>query len=730
MTVTEPMVDRLRVARFVGAFGRYETLPVKWEEDCLWIDLERRFPADCWVTVQMRNPSRGRIGRFLLDAVVAGPGDDVVRNLPQIAQSHDHFGWTGRLPEAVLGLRLTPLSKDLPIAITDLSVRRRSRSSLLVEAFLHEPVLSLRALYWRCLGLKVRARGILARALTRRGESTYSEWVRQFDTLSDSERQLIRTKVEEWSAPPIISLVMPVYDPAPAVLEAALCSMKGQLYPHWELCIVDDASRDPAVPRLLRRYADADPRIRLSSRTENGHIAQATNDAIAMAQGSHIAFLDHDDVLAETALYHVAGALRADPTLELIYTDEDKIDARGRRFDPHFKSDYNRELLYGQNYINHLMVVRGETLRAVGGLRPGFEGSQDHDLLLRLSLQLDPTQVLHIPKVLYHWRAAAGSGTFSDRALAKAEAARLRALSEVAAQMGGSAERGPLGFNRLVRPMPQPSPLVSVIIPTRDRAELLTIVLKGLFEKTNYEPIEVVVVDNDSREQTTRDLFALYAADPRLTVVSAPGPFNFSDLSNRGARAAAGRVLLFLNNDIEVMDGGWLRELVSIAIDPAVGAVGAKLLYPDGTLQHGGIVLGIGGVAGHSHLGVPGDDPGYFARMTLAQEVSGVTGACLAMRADVFAQVGGFDAEHLAVAFNDVDLCLRVRQAGYRIVWTPHACLIHHESKSRGPEDTVEKKARFAAEVRVMRDRWKSQLDTDPYYNPNLSRISAHFRPG
>ncbi|MFY9294245.1 MAG: glycosyltransferase family 2 protein, partial [Methylorubrum rhodinum] len=296
------------------------------------------------------------------------------------------------------------------------------------------------------------------------------------------------------------------------------------------------------------------------------------------------------------------------------------------------------------------------------------------------------------------------------------------------ARRGARAERGPQGFNRLVRPLPEPAPLVSVVIPTRDRAELLAVALDGLFSGTDYPALEAIVVDNDSREEATAALFARYVAEPRLRVLPVPGPFNFSDLSNRGAAAARGGVLLFLNNDIAVMEPGWLAELVSIACEPDVGAVGAKLLYPDGTLQHGGIVLGIGGVAGHSHLGIAGDAPGYFARMQLTQEVSAVTGACLAIRAEVFSQVGGFDAAALAVAFNDVDLCLRLRAAGYRNVWTPFARLVHHESMSRGPEDTPEKRARFEAESRVMRERWGAELRSDPYYNPNLSRASAHFR--
>ena len=678
-----------------------------------------------WVSVTWRDAGSGGIARALLSAV---SGDGGSAALVEEPLGGDAFAWTGRLPPDVATLRLTALSRTDPFRLQDLTITRRGRLGIVARAGRRQPGLTARAVYWRLLGLKLRARGLIGQALAHRSETGYAAWIARFDRLTAADRARIRAEIAGWEAPPLISVLMPVHDPDPRVLEAAIRSVRGQLYPAWELCIADDASTDPRIPKLIARHAAEEPRIRALHRPENGHIARATNDALSLAGGAYAAFLDHDDLLSENALFEVAAALRADPALELIYSDEDKVEGRGRRFEPHFKPGYDRELLWAQNYVNHLCVVRTATLRRLGGLRPGFEGSQDHDLLLRLTEGLDAARVRHIPKVLYHWRAAAGSGTFSDRALARAEEARLRALAEVAARKGARAERGPEGFNRLARPLPEPPPLVSVVIPTRDRAELLGVVLDGLFARTDYPALDVVVVDNGSTEPATRDLFARYAAEPRLRVLPAPGPFNFSDLSNRGAAAARGTILLFLNNDIEVLEPGWLTELASIASDPEIGAVGAKLLYPDGTIQHGGIVLGIGGIAGHSHLGLPGNEPGSFARMLLSQEVSAVTGACLAVRAQVFSEVGGFDAAHLAVAFNDVDLCLRIRAAGYRIVWTPHARLVHHESKSRGAEDTPEKRARFEAESRVMRERWEPVLRADPYYNPNFSRAAAHYR--
>ncbi|AYO82234.1 glycosyltransferase family 2 protein [Methylobacterium brachiatum] len=715
---------RLPPAHLTGAGRKRRPLPVRAAADGMRIDLAGL--SGRWLEITLSNdPTEG------LDTVpgmaFAGPEGRPGPLLPQEATGGGAFTWIGRLPEGIVALRVADPAGRIPARLRRVTVRRLDRPVLVPRALLREPALALQALYWRILGKKVRARGFLGRALAHRRVTGYEAWIRAHG-YRRAERDGIAAEIAAWADPPLISVLMPVHDPDPKVLQAALASLRAQLYPHWELCVVDDASTRPAIPKILQRAAEADPRIRVLARSENGHIARATNDALGLARGVACAFMDHDDVLTEDALYEVARALRLDPDLVLIYSDEDKIDGRGRRFDPHFKSGFDRELLYAQNYINHLTVVRTDALRAVGGLRPGFEGSQDHDLLLRLTDGLDPARIRHIPRVLYHWRAAQGSGTFSDRALAKAEAARLRALDEVVAPWGGRAERGPSGFNRLIRPLPEPAPRVSAIIPTRDRAEILSVTLDGLLAGTDYPDIEVVIVDNDSREPETASLFARYRDDPRVRVVPVPGAFNFSDLSNRGAAAATGPVLLFLNNDVEVLEPGWLGELVRHAVRPEIGAVGAKLLYPDRTIQHGGIVLGIGGVAGHSHLGVPDEDPGYFCRMVIAHEVSAVTGACLAMRADVFESVGGFDAEALKVAFNDVDLCLKIRRAGYRIIWTPFAKLIHHESKSRGAEDTPEKRKRFEGEVLTMLDRWGPELRADPYYNINLSRNSAHYR--
>lgn len=681
-----------------------------------------------WVTITLRDAAGADRNTSFVMSLASGDPPKPGAPLQEEALGAGVFSWTGRLPPDVSGLRIAPLLVTEPPALTAIEIRRRGRLPLVLRGLARDPRLTLRVISWRLQGKKVRSRHFLGLAVMPRPEADYGAWRRRYARLSRAEIGRIGQEIGGWTSPPLISVLMPVYNTPATVLEAAIRSVRDQLYPHWELCIADDASSDPAVTAFLSRLAAKDERIRVVRRTENGHIARATNDALALAKGRYAAFLDHDDVLPRHALYEVARAIVADPNLILIYSDEDKIDAEGALFEPHFKTDFDRELLYCQNYLNHLTVVRMSELRALGGLRPGFEGSQDHDLMLRLTRDLDRERIRHIPKVLYHWRAGDGSGTFSDRALAQTEGARLRAVEEITAPMGARVERGPLGYNRVHWPLPDPPPRVSVVIPTRDGAELLRVALDGLFGATAYPDIEIVVVDNDSRQAETTSLLARYRGDRRFRVIEAPGPFNFSDLSNRGAAASSGSVLLFLNNDVEVIEPDWLRELVTLAVRPEIGAVGAKLLYPDGTLQHGGVVLRIGSVAGHAQLGLEAGEPGYFGRMQQTREVSAVTAACLAIRRSVFEEVGGFDAEALKIAYNDVDLCLKLRRAGYRNLWTPFARLIHHESKSRGPEDSPEKAARLRQEAVVMQTRWGSELASDPYYSPNFVPNSTNFQ--
>ena len=714
-----------KVPATLKGFGRARRLAVTDGDEGLLVDLGGL--AGRWVTITVREASAAARNTSFAMSFLSGTPAVTGPPLQDEALGGGRFSWTGRLPADVVSLRVAPLLITERPAILAIEIRPRGRIGLVLRGLARDRRQTLEAVKWRLMSKKVRSRAMLGFAVMPQPEADYAAWRRRHARMTRADRRRIAQEIAGLPSHPLISVVMPVYDPPVEVLEAAIRSVQAQLYPAWELCIADDASTDPAVPALLARLAAEDPRIRLVRRAENGHIARASNDALALATGAYAAFLDHDDVLPRDALHEVARAILDDPDLVLIYSDEDKIDRDGTLFEPHFKTDFDRELLYCQNYLNHLTVIRMAELRAVGGLRPGFEGSQDHDLVLRVTRDLDPARIRHIPSVLYHWRAGDGSGTFSDRALAQTEGARLRAVEEIVAPLGARVERGPLGYNRIRWPLPDPPPRVSVVIPTRDRAELLRVVLEGLFEATDYPDIEIVVVDNDSREPETAALLAAHRGD-RLRVVAAPGPFNFSDLSNRGAAAATGPVLLFLNNDVEVIRPDWLGELVALAIRPGIGAVGAKLLYPDGTLQHGGVVLRVGSVAGHAQLGLGAEEPGYFGRMQQTREVSAVTAACLAIRREVFDEVGGFDARDLKIAYNDVDLCLRLRRAGYRNLWTPFARLIHHESKSRGAEDTPEKAARLREEARVMQARWAPELKADPHYGPNFVPNSTNFQ--
>jgi GT2 family glycosyltransferase len=426
----------------------------------------------------------------------------------------------------------------------------------------------------------------------------------------------------------------------------------------------------------------------------------------------------------------VANVLNDHPRAQIVYSDEDKIDDAGRRFDPFFKPDFSPDLFVSQNYINHLTVHRADNIRRVGGWRKGFEGSQDYDLSLRILAGLDGQAVVHIRKVLYHWRATAGSTASSGSEKNYAYEAGLKALREHVGGKRPGARVEPiegLPYYRVVHAVPDPEPLVSLIVPTKDHAEVLRLCLDSILTKTDYPNFEVLVVDNNSTEAATFAFFKEIEADPRVRVLRYPHPFNYSAINNFAAREAKGAVLGLVNNDIEVITPGWLTEMVSHASRPEVGCVGAKLYYPNDTVQHAGIILGIGGVAGHSHKYYPRSSFGYFSRLRVCQNISAVTGACLVVRRQIFDEVAGFDAENLAVAFNDVDFCLRVRERGYLNVFTPFAELYHHESISRGTDEAPQKQQRFRREVMYMLERWHRELQHDPYYSPALTLEHENF---
>ncbi|WP_051340639.1 glycosyltransferase [Azospirillum halopraeferens] len=553
--------------------------------------------------------------------------------------------------------------------------------------------------------------------------SNYQLWLDEHHTLDDGDRRAIAARIAAMTAPPRFSVIMPVYNPPAEYLDAAIRSVRDQLYPHWELCIADDASTDPEIRRVLEAHAAAEPRVRVVFRPVNGHIAAASNSALALATGSHVAFLDHDDLFTEDALYHMAEALIRHPDAELIYSDNDTVDEHGIRFRPHFKGGWDPDLFYAQNYVTHLSVYRLDRVRAVGGLREGYEGSQDWDLTLRVVEGIRPDRIHHVPFLLYHWRAIAGSTAAGAEAKPYCVDAAVRAMTDHFARTGQAVTRvEPTTWGyRVVRPLPDPAPRVSVIVPTRDRMDFLGPCVEGVLSGTDYPDVELIVIDNGSREPETLAFLADLERTGRGRVLRDDGPFNYAALNNAAAALATGTVLCFLNNDTEPAGRGWLAEMVSQAVRPEIGAVGAKLLYRDRTVQHVGVLTGIWGIAAHYNVGLPREHPGYFCRSQLIHAASAVTGACLVTRKAVFDAVGGFDAENFHVNYNDVDLCLTIGAAGYRVLMNPYAELFHYESASRGIFLTPAKKALLEEEGERLLAKWGDRLANDPYYNPNQS---------
>lgn len=574
-------------------------------------------------------------------------------------------------------------------------------------------------------------------ALTRQffthGQSAahYQRWVAAYDTLTDADRAAIRRHLERLTDTPRISLVMPTYNTPEKWLRQALESVRRQLYPHWELCIADDASTVPQVRSVLAEYRTTDPRIKVVLRAEHGDIAAAATSALALATGEFIAFLDPEEEISEHAFYMAAVELNAHPAADVIYSDEDTLDAAGRRSDPYFKPDWNPDLFLCHNLVGRFALYRTRLVTAAGAFRVGSEGRQDWDLALRVIERIPPSHIRHIPHVLYHRRALPEATAAARPEHPAATAAQQQVLISHFERLRLSVRILPAqGTNwRIQYPLPQPPPLVTLIIPTRNRCSLLQRCVASIYQKTTYGNFELLIVDNQSEDPETRRYLHGLTSERGVRVLRYDAPFNYSALINSAARDARGEVLGLLNNDLEVITPGWLEEMVSHALRPQVGAVGALLYYPNDTIQHAGVLLGVGvfGIASHAHVDRPRGDPGYRGRALLSQNLSAVTAACLVVRRELFVEVGGLDETHLPVIFNDVDLCLRLQERGYRTLWTPHAELYHHEAASRGDEETPGQQARLRAEIAYMQQRWGTLLLHDPAYNPNLSLAKGGF---
>lgn len=557
----------------------------------------------------------------------------------------------------------------------------------------------------------------------------YDSWVQAFDTLDASRLDAFAQQAAALVEMPLVSIVMPVYKPQPDDLRKAIESVRSQIYPNWELCICDDASPGSQTRAQLEAAAKEDPRIRLVFHEKNRHISYATNSALELASGKYVGLLDHDDELRPHSLLRVVQAFEANPDWQLLYTDEDKIDQAGRRFDPYFKPDFNLGLIRSHNLMCHFAVYQRSLLSKLGGARPGYEGAQDYDLVLRAIDEVPASEVGHIPEILYHWRTAIGSTASGHANKSYAFNAGRRALEEHLKRRGlrGYIDEAPEapGMYRVRWSRAAIPPLVSIVIPTRNGLTLMRQCLDSL-RQTSYPNYEVIVVDNGSDDPAALAFLKERQEAGQIKVLRDDGPFNFSAINNRAVRELArGEFVLLMNNDIEITHPEWLDEMVGPAMEPGVGCVGARLWYPDDRLQHAGVIL-VCGVAGHAHKLLKRGQHGYMGRAVLSQDFVAVTAACLLVARSVFDQVQGLD-ESLAVAFNDVDFCLRVHQAGYRNHWTPYAELIHHESVSRGYEDTPEKQMRFRREVEAMQSRWGAFLQMDPSYNPNLTFDAEDF---
>ena len=554
--------------------------------------------------------------------------------------------------------------------------------------------------------------------------------LRQEWEISPDDLARMSSDIEGLSNPPTISVIMPVFNPEEKWLRAAIESVLCQTYPFWQLCIANDASVDDWVIEVLDSYEKKDSRIQVVHRKENGHISIASNSALDLVAGQWVAMLDHDDELHAAALYCLAEKIVKHPEIRFIYTDEDKIDEVGIHTDPHFKSGFNQSLLLSQNYISHFSAIEIGLIKEIGGFRAGYEGAQDYDLFLRCIENLTPDQIAHIPIPLYSWRMANGSTAADPLAKGYAERAGIRSLSDHLDRIGVGAEvsvgRSPTTY-RVKYDLPEEPPLVSVIIPTRDGVGHLRKCLSSFETFVNYPNYEILIVDNGSTDEETVGFLQEREENGQIKVLSYPGEFNFSAINNAGVKAAKGSIVCLLNDDTEALVEGWLTEMVSQLLQPGVGVVGAKLLYEDGSIQHAGIILGIGGIAGHGHKNAEKNAPGYFSRLQVVHDVGAVTGACLVTSRDLWERLDGLDEKRFKVAFNDVDFCLRARESGQRVVWTPFAELVHYESKSRGLDVTPEKKERLRNETIGMRDQWGGALSCDPAYSPNLSLDTERF---
>lgn len=548
----------------------------------------------------------------------------------------------------------------------------------------------------------------------------YNEWIKKFEIIDKYKKQ----KYE-----PLVSILIPVYNVSSELLSKCLDSILNQYYKNIEVCLVDDASTNQQTIDTLKKYEKKYNNIHVQFNKVNGHISKTTNDALNMAKGEFIALMDNDDELSPHAISEVVKALNKNSQLDFIYSDEDKLDLNGNRCEPHFKPDYSPDTLLSSNYISHLGVIRRSLMIEVGGEEIGLEGSQDYDLYLKVVEKTN--NIYHIPKVLYHWRMVEGSTSMSISNKNYAVNNGLKAIEKalIRRKIKGTVVIDEKTPYYIVNYVYKQSPMVSIIIPTKDYAETLECCLSSIYKKTAYKNYEVIVVNNNSVENKTFALFDEYKKKYKnFKVLDANYEFNYSKINNEAVDKCKGKFICLLNNDTEIISENWLDVMVGYASQKHIGAVGPKLLYPDDTVQHAGVILGLGGVASHAFIGHSNNDFGMYGRLRVPYNYSGVTAACLIVSKSKYLEVGGLD-ENLRVAYNDVDFNIKLLNKGYYNVCTPQVMLYHFESKSRGYDTTPEKLKRFQEEHKFMYDHWLNLIKMDPFYNINFSNKKGFVLP-
>lgn len=549
-------------------------------------------------------------------------------------------------------------------------------------------------------------------------QDQYASWLKKNYT-SPKDRLNIESELNDFTYKPVISIITPVYNVDRIWFQKAIDSVFNQVYQNWELCIADDFSTKTHIRKMLESIEKKDSRVKIKYLTENQGISLASNEAISLATGEFVGLLDNDDMLAPIALYEVVKLLQKHPEADMIYSDEDKITTGGKRCDPFFKPDWSPDLFLSQMYVCHFGVYRKKNLDTIGGFKKGFEGSQDYDFVLRFTEKTE--KIFHIPKILYHWRKVPGS-TAEKYDAKDSEATSLKALNETIKRRSieGTIEKGlQMGTFRVKRQIIN-SPLITIIIPTKDKSDYLRKCVNSIKMKTDYLNYEIIIVDNGSKEKSAINYLQSIHNRDNCKVLSYPGRFNFSAINNYASKKSKGEFLLFLNNDTEVITSGWLSAMLELCQREKTGAVGAKLLYNDNTIQHAGVLLGVSGIANHAFYKLALNESPYFINANVIRNYSAVTGACMMVRKSLFEDFGGFDEINLSISYSDIDFCLRLKEKGYLTVFTPYAVLYHHESVSRGY-------AEINHESNYMMNRWKNVLTNDPYYNINLTRDKQDF---